>query len=46
MMALYRSSEYLAVQFNKEDKYQIDYWSSIFLFQGQITLTDLVLLDP
>ena len=45
-MVLYRSPEYYAVQVNNEDKYQIDYWSSIFPFQGQITLTGLVSFDP
>ena len=38
-MVLYRSPEYKAVQVNNEDKYQLDYSSSIFLFQGQIKLT-------
>ena len=46
IMVLYRLPEYYAVQVNNEDEYQIDYWSSIFLFQGQRTQTDLVRLDP
>ena len=45
-MVLYRRPEYKAVQVNNGDKYLIDYYCSIFLFQGQIKLTDLVLLDP
>ena len=41
-MVLYRSPEYKAVQVNNEDKYQTDYKILIFLFQEQITQTDLV----